>query len=59
MTFNTILVNFDSKKEQKNAEKILPFSIWEHNTEELWTEFDISDYEPDDLSKYFNDPRLI
>lgn len=59
MTFNTILINFDSEKEQKNAEMILPLSVWEHDTEELWTEFDISGCDPDDLSRYFSDPQLI
>lgn len=55
MTFNTIIINFDSREEQilfeNRAKRIGLGGLWEHNTEELWTEWSIDACTPDDLKE--------
>ena len=43
MTLRTILINFDTKEEMEDFEKNAKYGcLWEHNKDELWTEWDIS-----------------
>ena len=55
MTFNTIIINFDSREEQilfeNRAKRIGLGALWEHDTEDLWTEWSVDACTPDDLKE--------
>ena len=58
MNFNTITINFDTQEEQQawelKANNLNLGCLWEHDTDELWTEWSIDACTVDDLKALFS-----